>query len=158
MDSAGTASSAMVLTIVAVGAAAGVSVRSDSEYVPPMRVVHREPPGPAQIELAESARASVRAPAPAPAPSEVALLGVDVASSTSDPCGDRSTSRTFTPVNVVCESIRVRTTSARWRLPAGTAPALIVGLDARCELSPHNRTWLFPRTVPKAAARLGTHT
>lgn len=126
MDSAGTASSAMVLTIVALGATAGVSVRSDSEYVPPMRVVHREPPGPAQIELAESARASVRAPAPGPAPSEVALLGVDVASSTSDPCGDRSTSSAFTPVDVVCEfasrSIRPRSEFAQLLLGGDYQP------------------------------------
>lgn len=105
MDSAGTATSAVVLTIVAVGAAAGVSVRSDGEYVPPLRVVHRDPPGPAQIELAEAATASVPGQAPAPAPPEIPLLDVDVAGAISHPCGEGATSGTLVAADVVCEFV-----------------------------------------------------
>jgi hypothetical protein len=102
VNSAGTASSALVLTMVAVGAAAGVSIRSDGEYVPPLSAVHRDPPGPAQIELVDAATASVPGRAPAPVPPAIPLLGVDVASAISDPCGDGATSGTLVSVNVVC--------------------------------------------------------
>lgn len=95
MNSSGVASSAVLLTVVAVGAAAGVTVRPESEFVPPISAVHREPPGPAQIELAEAAPTAA-APLPAPPPQQdVALFGVDVASAISNACGEASTADAF---------------------------------------------------------------
>ena len=108
------ASSAVLLTIVALGAAAGVAMRSEPELSPP-RVVHRDPPGPAQIELAEAAQvepaeaaqvepADVDSPVAASAVSEpVALFGVDLAHAISVACGDTSDSDAFAPESVVCE-------------------------------------------------------
>ena len=103
MNSSGMASSAVLLAVLAVGAAAGFAVHPDSEVVPPRRVVPREPPGPAQIELAENAAVSVAAPAPAPAPpEELALFAVGAASAISDACSDAAGAQTFTPEAMVC--------------------------------------------------------
>jgi len=98
MDSSGMASSAVLLTVIAVGAAASVGLHSEPEQAAPMRVVHRGPPGPAQIELAEAgSTASAKA-----VPQPVALFGVDVARAISVACGDSGDSETFTPEGVVC--------------------------------------------------------
>lgn len=105
MSSSGTASSAVLLTVVAVGAAAGVAVRPNSEFVPPISTVHREAPGPAQIELVEAAAAGVsQLAAPAP-PQEVTPFGVDVSSAISAACGEAKTADMLIAEAVVCDLI-----------------------------------------------------
>ena len=100
VDTSGTASAAVLLAIVALGATAGVAVRSEPEDVSPPRVFHRDPPGPAQIELAE---AGLPVSPPATAPDPAGLFGVDVASSISVACGGPGSPAPFTPESVVCE-------------------------------------------------------
>ena len=93
------ASSAVLLTVVAVGGAAGIALDSGSEDIVQTRVVHRGPPGPAQIELAE-AEAS---PAVNAAPESLSLFGVDAATAISVACESTKPPASFTPESVMCE-------------------------------------------------------
>jgi hypothetical protein len=95
------ASSAVLMTVVAMGAAAGIVVDSGSEDIVRTRVVHRGPPGPAQIELAEAGTLPVADVAPEPP--VPALFGVDAATAVSVACGSTTTRPSFTPESVVCE-------------------------------------------------------
>jgi hypothetical protein len=99
LNSSGMASSAVLMTVVAMGAAAGIVVDSGSEDIVRTRVVHRGPPGPAQIELAEAETLPVADVATGP----LALFGVDAATAVSVACGSTTTRPSFTPERVVCE-------------------------------------------------------
>ncbi len=105
MNSSGIASSAVLLAVVAVGAAAGVAVRPEGDFVPPLAAVHRQPPGPAQIELAEAAAPSVVSEVAEAAPKQgISLFGVDVASAVSGACSETmTTADVLVPDAVVCE-------------------------------------------------------
>jgi len=96
----GMASPALLLTIVALGAAAGLTVDTESEhrYLAPKLVTHRGPPGPAQIELDESVAPAKTAP-DEPA---VALFGVGVEKAISSLCENALATEVTDLENVAC--------------------------------------------------------
>ena len=99
MDMSGMASSTVVMTIIALGAGVGVAVEPEGGYVPPQRLTHRGPPGPAQIELAQSAPSTPRTGS---GPKESPPLVMSVSETSSSPCDGASTTETVGPETLAC--------------------------------------------------------
>ena len=100
----GMASPAVLMAIVALGAAVGLAAKPETGYGAQARVTHRGPPGAAQIELAESAPLSTT-PTVNAAPDEpaLALLGVGISKAVSSLCDSALAAEAANPENVVCE-------------------------------------------------------
>lgn len=103
MDMSGTATTTVLVTIVALGAAADLAMGPEHRYVPPGQVTHRGPPGPAQVEMAESAPLSTPSAVPATAEPALAILGVDASKAISSLCEGAPSAEAFGPEILVCE-------------------------------------------------------
>jgi hypothetical protein len=102
MDISGTATTTVLMTIVALGAAADIAMEPEHRYAPPAQVTHRGPPGPAQIELAESEPLPTASVVPKPDEQALALLGMDAPKAISSSCDADSGDEALGPEILVC--------------------------------------------------------
>lgn len=98
----GITSTALIASVVAVGATVGSLVVSE-DPVDPMPVFHRDLPGPAQIELTDINTVSASPHVAEDAPPAFALFGVDLTTAVSDTCADATTPGAHQiPDDIVC--------------------------------------------------------